>query len=1156
MTIHVALNHRTSYFFDRPVIVTPHSIRLRPAPHCRTPIKSYSLTVRPGDHYVNWQQDPQSNFVARVNFEKPVRSLEIEVDLVAEMTVINPFDFYLEPDAEQYPFEYSPALREELKPYLPTLTTGPKLAEYIKGIDCSHRRTVIFLVDLNAKLSQDISYLIRLEPGVQSAEETLTKGSGSCRDSAWLMIQILRHFGIAARFASGYLIQLTSDIKSIDGPAGPEVDFTDLHAWCEVFLPGAGWVGLDPTSGLFAGEGHIPLACTPEPTSAAPITGATEECEVEFDFAMSVSRVHEDPRVTLPYDDATWQRIEASGHAVDRSLNENDVRLTMGGEPTFVSIDDQDGDEWNTAAVGPTKLRFANQLLSKFKNRFGDGGMLHYGLGKWYPGEPLPRWALRCFWRKDGHALWEDTQWLADPSKDYGHTAEDARKFTERLAGKLVVNPENVVDGYEDILYYLWKERSLPVNVDIRDSKLDSAEERTRLARVFEQGITSSVGVALPLRYVWWADSPYWESSEWIIRGDHMFLIPGDSPMGLRLPLAGLMFVGKEAGSEDFIEADPMEDRQPLAMRADIVQQRETDAANFDQSRTSSHDQLVGAGSATATMSSAARNFAASDDSASASFGSNGGNGSVQSLYEPGDNLTSQDDFADRSADKPVRTAMCVEARGGKLHVFLPPIDRAEGFIDLITAIEQTAAEMKKPVVIEGYLPPHDARLQHISVTPDPGVIEVNVHPAESWQELVDITTGVYADARACRLGTEKFDQDGTHTGTGGGNHIVMGAATPADSPFLRRPDVLRSLIGYWMNHPSLSYLFSGKFVGPTSQAPRVDEGRRDSAYELQIAFEQIPDSGDVPPWLVDRVFRHLLVDLTGNTHRSEFCIDKLFSPDSSTGRLGLVEFRAFEMPPHERMSLTQQLLLRALVARFWNEPYRESIVDWDTSIHDRWLLPHFVWNDFGDVIEETAAAGFDLQHEWFRPHFEFRFPRIGAVQTRGLAIELREAVEPWYVLGEEASGGGTSRYVDSSVERLQVSVRGMVDGRHKVICNGRLLPLHPTGAQGESVCGVRYRAWQPPSCLHPMIPVDTPLVFDVYDTWMKRNLGGARYYVSHPGGLNPTTFPVNANEAESRRVARFIKFGHTPGDMIEMPPTEFNPHFPMTLDLRRGRKS
>ncbi len=1131
MTIHVALHHRTTYTFDRAVAVTPHSVRLRPAPHCRTPIHSYSLRVNPTDHFINWQQDPQSNYVARLTFEKPIRSLDIEVDLVAEMTVINPFDFYLEPEAEQFPFGYATALQADLRPYLATPCLTPTLAEYIGTIDLTPRRTVMFLVDLNARLNRDINYAIRMEPGIQTAEETLTLRNGSCRDTAWLMIQILRHFGIAARFASGYLIQLTADQKPLDGPAGPLVDFTDLHAWCEVFLPGAGWVGLDPTSGLFAGEGHIPLACTPDPSSAAPITGATEPCEVAFAFEMSVERVREDPRVTLPYDEETWQRIVASGHQVDEKLVASDVRLTMGGEPTFVSIEDQEGAEWNTDAVGPTKLRYANELLSKLKARFGDGGMLLNGLGKWYPGEPLPRWALRCFWRKDREPLWHDAGLLADPNVDYGHTVDDAREFARTLAGKLNVNADHVTDGYEDVLYYLWRERRLPANVDIRDPKLDNEEERTRFARIFENGVTSSVGAMLPLRHVWWVDQPYWESSEWVVRSDQMFLIPGDSPMGLRLPLSGLLFDDEEKRQHlDFIEADPMQLRNTLPIRAEFISQR---------GRIAEYATVASVPFGASQTPDASIGFDAKSGPDSSAFMSNGSH---------------DNGFASRSPNEPVRTAMCVEPRGGRLHVFLPPIDRLEGFVELVTMIEATAAELYKPVIIEGYLPPADSRLQHISVTPDPGVIEVNVHPAESWDELVTITTGVYEDARMCRLGTEKFDQDGTHTGTGGGNHVVLGGATPADSPFLRRPDVLRSLIGYWMNHPSLSYMFSGKFVGPTSQAPRVDEGRRDSAYELQIAFEQIPDSGHVSPWLVDRIFRHLLVDLTGNTHRSEFCIDKLFSPDSASGRLGLVEFRAFEMPPHARMSLTQQLLLRALVARFWNEPYRQKIVDWDTSIHDRWLLPHFVWEDFGDIMEETTAAGFDLCRKWFAPHYEFRFPTIGTLETRGLAIELREAVEPWYVLGEEATVSGTSRYVDSSVERMQVCVRGLVDGRHKILCNGRLLPLHPTGTQGEFVCGVRYRAWQPPSCLHPTIPVDTPLIFDVYDCWMRRCLGGARYYPSHPGGLNPDYFPINANEAESRRAARFTTIGHTPGPMIELPPTERNSHFPMTLDLRRGR--
>jgi uncharacterized protein (DUF2126 family)/transglutaminase-like putative cysteine protease len=1142
MSIHLALHHRTHYRYDRPVLLGPQIVRLRPAPHSRTRVLSYSLQVAPEKHFINWQQDPQSNYLARLVFTELTREFLVEVDLVVEMAVFNPFDFFLEPDAEKFPFKYDTALDHELAPFLLRLPPTPEFTQFLgalqrellpaagvkSAIPDSRPRTIDFLVGLNRKLWQDIKYVIRLQPGVQRPEETLAKGTGSCRDSAWLLCQLFRHCGLAARFVSGYLIQLAADVKSLDGPSGTPRDFTDLHAWCEVYLPGAGWVGLDPTSGLLAGEGHIPLACAPDPSSAAPITGVVDECKCDFSHEMRVTRIHESPRVTRPYAEEQWKAIEALGHAVDADLLEHDVRLTMGGEPTFVSNDDPDGPEWTTAALGPAKRVLADDLLKRLKKIYAPGGFLHYGQGKWYPGEPLPRWAFGCYWRKDGLPIWERDDLIADEKENYGHTADLSDKFVAALATRLGADLKWIMPGYEDPFYHLWKERRLPLNVDPHKSDLQDELERARLAKILEQGLESVVGHALPIQRSASKKAPGWVSGPWFLRAERLYLAPGDSPMGLRLPLDALPWVS--AGDYPHLnEIDPTTPRPPLPERAKFRQ-------------------LYLQGAAT-------KNRKFRED-------------------------TTRQPKRGESAAWIVRTALCVEPRQGRLHIFMPPVAALEDYLELVTAVEDTAAHLGTPIVIEGYTPPTDPRLNVLKVTPDPGVIEVNLHPSTDWKQLVDRTTVLYEEARQSRLGTEKFMLDGRHTGTGGGNHIVIGGATPMDSPLLRRPDLLRSLLAYWQNHPSLSFLFSGLFIGPTSQSPRLDEARNDSLCELEVAFQELdrklgvnlppppfglppPRGGgegraegdarfaSVPPWLVDRLFRHLLVDATGNTHRAEFSIDKLYSPDSSSGRLGLLEMRAFEMPPHARMSLAQQLLLRTLVARFWQKPYTNHLVRWGTDLHDRWMLPHFVWSDFANVIEDLQDSGYPMQLAWFAPHFEFRFPQFGDLEVKNIGFELRQALEPWHVLGEEGGPGSTVRYVDSSLERVQIKARGLIAKRHVVAVGGRTIPLHPTGTNGEYVAGLRYRAWQPPNCLHPTIGVHTPLVFDIVDTWNGRSLGGCTYHVAHPGGRNYDAFPVNSYEAESRRLARFFRLGHTSGPMTVAPVQPYADS-PFTLDLRR----
>lgn len=1045
MSIKVSLNHQISYQFERPVILGPQTLGLRPAPHCQTPILSYSLKISPSDYQLTWLQDHYGNFLAKVNFPQTTNYFKIEVDLIAQIQPINPFNFLIEGYATEYPFAYEPRLAQELSPFLKITESGELLKKWIEINRQQNIYTSNFLLDLSQKLAQDIQYQIRLDPGIQTCEETLEKKIGSCRDTGWLLVQILRHYGFAARFVSGYLIQLTNDIPPLDGLPGPVYDNADLHAWAEVYLPGAGWIGFDPTSGLMTAEGHIPLVGVADPQDAQPVQGTIEPCESKLEFSVTVSRYHEIPRVTKPYTEEQWQKINTLGESVENQLQGLNVGLTMGGEPTFVSIDDFESPQWRIAALGEEKRKIAETLLNRLEAKFAqNGGLLHYGLGKSYPGEDLPRWALGCYWRTDRIPLWQNRDLYAQEDKHYQYTSNHAQIFIEVLVRNLGVKADCILTAYEPNSNHI-------------------------------------AGYTLPILAIEKQGQIHWSSCRWRVPNPNQIeLLAGSSPLGFRLPLRSLNWQNDELENEAIL---------PLT-----------------------HPPII-------------------------------------PDFEPLE-----------SAINSIRVALSVEVRQGKIYVFLPPISSPRSFVDLITVIENTTAQLQYAVLIEGYTPPVNCGIIGFQITPDPGVIEVNIHPASNWQELVEITTILYEEARLSRLGTEKYLLDGRRIPTGGGAHVTIGGKTVHDSPLLRRPDLLRSLITYWQNHPCLSFLFCDLFVGPTSQAPRVDEARHESLYELEIAFQQLKPETPIPAELVDRLLRNLLIDITGNTHRSAFCIDKLYPIENPRNQLGLLEFRAFAMPPHPRMNLVQMLLIRALVAWFWEKPYNHPLIRWGTTLHDRFMLPHYLGEDLKTIIEDLKTVGYSFDFAWFAPFLEFRFPRYGEITKEGVELELRHGIEPWHVLGEETVSGNTARYVDSSMERVQILLRNALgnsanidsySARYRVTCQGRPVPLKSTGKPGEYVGAVRFRARRYTSLLHPAIDPHDPLIFDIVDTRSNRSIGGCTYFVSPPNGKTYQQFPINHREAEGRMLERFIPMGHTSG-LIQLPPLHLNPEYPLTLDLRQ----
>lgn len=1064
----ISIQHRSRYAYPRPTLLGPQVIRLRPADHTRARVETYSLAISP-EHRLHWQRDPHGNHVARATFKagQPADALELLVELGVDIRPVNPFDFFVDDRAKTVPFAYFDGLDGELAPYLdigdPAYRIGRRTNELLQTLPW-RGPTIDLLVQMNAAVAQQIAYVIRDEPGVWTPEETMVNGRGSCRDSAVLLVALMRARGIAARFVSGYLVQLADEGMIPDEPKGVARDVVDLHAWAEAYVPGAGWIGFDGTSGLLCGEGHIPLAATASPAHAAPLDGTSDVAAEEVAFETSIRRLGHEARPTAPYTDEVWSELQRGGERADAALAAAEIELWIGGEPTFTAREQQELHEWQGGAVGADKWRRGRRLAELLRDRLAPGGAVLHRMGKSYPGESLPRWALDVIGRRDGAPLWPRRE-----LPESGSIAA-ARRVGEQIAEALGVAAE-LHAAYEDPWEILRAEAQLPVDVDPRSAGLDDPDERRRLAAIFDRGAGEVAGWVLPLG----RRGDRWITARWELRREHLFLVPGDSPLGLRLPLGS-------------IEGDPLPvtwadaPPEPDPRRADEPPPAEDVPVEPDESRVP-------------------------------------------------------------------RTALAIEPRNGQLWVFVPPVSRFADFCALIAAIETARVVAGVAVHLEGYAPPPAPELLRFAVTPDPGVLEVNLPPAASSREATALHETVFEAALATGLTAERYLLDGRAAGSGGGNHITLGASRPARSPWLVRPELLASLIAFTQHHPSLSYLFTGMFVGPTSQAPRVDEARHDALYDLELALPRLFEAP--PAWQVDALLRHLLIDVAGSTHRAEISIDKLFDPQTPYGRQGLVELRAFEMPPHPRMAAAQAILVRSLVAAFAAEPYRHPLVRWGTALHDRFLLPYYLWRDFEDVLAHLAAHGVPLPAEGYRPFVELRCPLVGAIAAGDARVEIRNAIEPWNVLGEEAGQGGTARYVDSSMERIELRAIGLDPERFVVAVNRAAVPLREAAGRDIHVGGVRFRAWCPPHALHPHFGIHHPLRLEIVDTWARRSVGAGTYHVWHPMGRGYDAAPLTSVEAAARRAQRFTLDGSSasPLDYRVVPP---HPEQPYTLDLRR----